>query len=336
MEDLISVIVPVYNVEKYLNRCIDSIINQTYKNLEIILVDDGSPDNCGKICDEYAKKDSRIKVIHKENGGLSDARNVGINIARGTYVGFVDSDDWIEEEMYEILYNNILKYNADLSTCNFIRTAKNVKKSYNKGNIIKIYTRGEYLKKFFKIGTQECVYYAWNKLYRRELLSKEQYPVGLTSEDVEGTFKYLLKCEKVVTTKKICYNYFYNEKSITESNFSDKDLDLIKIWDDVLKISKKSGNHEYIQMAILNRKRINFTLLFRMAKQLDRVEINSKYKNEKEKLIKDLKKDRKILLKANIPISRKIMVIFISTNFDFINLIFKITRKGSKKGEKNI
>ena len=112
----ISVIVPVYKVEKYLDKCVESIVNQTYKNLEIILVDDGSPDNCPAMCDEWAEKDERIRVIHKENGGLADARNAGMDIATGDYIGFVDSDDWIEPNMYEVLLKNALKYDADIST----------------------------------------------------------------------------------------------------------------------------------------------------------------------------------------------------------------------------
>ena len=123
--NLISIIVPIYNVEKYLKKCIDSIINQTYKNLEIILVDDGSPDNCGKICDEYAKKDNRIKVIHKENGGVSSARNVGVENATGEYIGFVDSDDYIEKDMYEVLINNLKKENADISIISNYEVYKN-------------------------------------------------------------------------------------------------------------------------------------------------------------------------------------------------------------------
>ena len=114
MEELISIIVPVYNVEKYLEKCVDSIINQTYKNIEIILVDDGSKDNSGKICDIIKEKDERIKVIHKQNGGLSDARNAGLKIAKGTYIGFVDSDDYIAEDMYQTLYSLSKEKNADI------------------------------------------------------------------------------------------------------------------------------------------------------------------------------------------------------------------------------
>ena len=122
MENLISIIVPVYNVENYLRKCVDSIINQSYKNLEIILVDDGSTDSSGKICDEYSLKDSRIKVIHKKNGGLSDARNAGMEIASGDFWGFVDSDDYIDSDMYSVLLENLLGAEADLSACGRIFT----------------------------------------------------------------------------------------------------------------------------------------------------------------------------------------------------------------------
>ena len=113
----ISVIIPVYKVEEYINRCIKSVVNQTYDNLEIILVDDGSPDNCPVICDKWAEKDSRIKVIHKNNGGLSDARNMGMKIASGELIGFIDSDDWISKEMYQLLYENMKENESDISAC---------------------------------------------------------------------------------------------------------------------------------------------------------------------------------------------------------------------------
>ena len=133
MNSLISVIVPIYNVEKYLDKCVDSIINQTYKNLEIILVDDGSPDNCPKMCDDYAKKDSRIKVVHKENGGLSDARNAGMKVATGEYVSFIDSDDWIDLETFSISMAKIEECNAQIVAFNIINVATNITQ-YNNYN----------------------------------------------------------------------------------------------------------------------------------------------------------------------------------------------------------
>lgn len=316
MKDLISIVIPVYNVEKYVRRCIESVQKQTYKNLEIILVDDGSTDSSGKICDEYANKDQRIVVIHKKNGGLSDARNKGINIAQGKYIGFVDSDDWISEKMYEILYNNIIKYEADISSCELIRT-RNVNEIINNqkyNNEVYTYNLDEYMKIFFKVGTQKCVYYAWNKLYKKELIEKDLYPIGLTSEDVEGTFKALIKCQRIVNVNYPYYYYFINENSITGKKFSNKHFDLLQIWDNVIDICQKN-KPEYLQMAILNRKRIDYTLLMRMAMQLSYKEIENEYKEETEKLLIDLKSNRKYLLNSQIPISRKATIIMICTNY---------------------
>ena len=167
--DLISVIVPVYKVEKYLDRCVESIVNQTYKNLEIILVDDGSPDNCGAMCDNWAEKDSRIKVIHKENGGLSDARNAGMNTATGDLMGFVDSDDYISPDMYQLLYENMLENNSDISACgvqivfeddrpaNLLTKDSNI--VLNTGEAMKAIIEESYLKQP-----------VWYKLYKTELI----------------------------------------------------------------------------------------------------------------------------------------------------------------------
>ena len=127
MYSLLSVIVPIYNVEDYLNRCVDSIINQTYKNLEIILVDDGSPDNCPQMCDDYAKKDSRIRVVHKENGGLSDARNAGMKVATGEYVSFIDSDDYISLDFYETLFQTMVDNDSDIVECSVVKFYENEK-----------------------------------------------------------------------------------------------------------------------------------------------------------------------------------------------------------------
>ena len=169
-KDLISVIVPVYKVEKYLEKCIESVLKQTYTNLQIILVDDGSPDNCGKICDEYAKKDSRIEVIHKINGGLSDARNVGINRANGRYIGFVDSDDYIKEDMYEKLINLIKEYDADISICNLYDVIDGKEYVRNKDNGIHEYSRIDILKEILL--DKNIQSYAWNKLYKKELFDE--------------------------------------------------------------------------------------------------------------------------------------------------------------------
>ena len=221
--DLISIIIPVYKVEKYLEKCIQSVINQTYENLQIILVDDGSPDNCGKICDEYAKKDHRIEVIHKSNGGLSDARNKGLEIAKGEYIGFVDSDDYIEADMYEVLYNLLKQYNADVSICNFYTVSQGKISIKNADNGINEYNRIEILKEILL--DKNIQSYAWNKLYKKELFDEIKYPIGKKYEDIGTTFYLLEKCNKVVVTGKSEYYYINRQDSIvnnvTESTITD-------------------------------------------------------------------------------------------------------------------
>lgn len=222
-KDLISVIIPVYKVEKYLEKCIESIIKQTYTNLQIILVDDGSPDNCGKICDEYAKKDSRIEVIHKINGGLSDARNVGINRANGRYIGFVDSDDYIKEDMYEKLINLIKEYNADVSICNLYDVFDGKKYVRNKDNGIHEYSRIDILKEILL--DKNIQSYAWNKLYKKELFDEIKYPIGKKYEDIGTTFYLFEKCNKIVVTSEPEYYYLKRADSlvnnVTESTILD-------------------------------------------------------------------------------------------------------------------
>ena len=222
-KDLISVIVPVYKVEKYLEKCIESIIKQTYTNLQIILVDDGSPDNCGKICDEYAKKDLRIEVIHKANGGLSDARNVGISKAKGRYIGFVDSDDYIKEDMYEILLNLIKKYDADVSICNLYDVIDGNEYIRNKENGIREYSRLDILKEVLL--DKNIQSYAWNKLYEKELFDEIKYPIGKKYEDIGTTFYLFEKCNKIVVTSEPEYYYLKRADSlvnnVTESTILD-------------------------------------------------------------------------------------------------------------------
>lgn len=227
-DELISIIIPVYKVEKYLEKCINSIIGQTYTNLQIILVDDGSPDNSGKICDKYAKKDSRVEVIHKSNGGLSEARNSGIERAKGKYIGFVDSDDYIKEDMYEVLYNLITRFQADVSICNLYDVVGDEKNIRNINEGIKEYNRIDILKEVLM--DKNIQSYAWNKLYKKELFDNIKYPIGRKYEDIGTTFYVLEQCKKVVVTGSAEYFYLKREDSlvsdVTESTILDY-IDLI-------------------------------------------------------------------------------------------------------------
>ena len=208
----ITVIVPVYKVEKYLNKCVESIVTQTYSNIEIILVDDGSPDNCPKICDEWAEKDNRIKVIHKKNGGLSEARNVGIKKATGDYISFVDSDDIISVNMYKNMMNLMIKNNADIVTCEFARFMDGEKPKFKNESNFKIYNSQDSLKKLLteKISNHVC-----NKLFKKQLFCGIEFPTGRNYEDIMVMYKLILKIKKLITCNGLYYGYMSRENSIT-------------------------------------------------------------------------------------------------------------------------
>lgn len=223
---LVSVIVPVYKVEAYLGRCVDSILSQTHRNLEVILVDDGSPDRCGEICDEYAQKDPRICVIHKENGGLSSARNAGIDIAKGQYLEFVDSDDWIEPDAVESLLSAALQHQAEL----VIGGRWDVKEQTGEKTLglcperTETVPAEEAVRRIFR--WDNCDSAAWDKLYHRRLFSQIRYPYGVICEDVPVTYLIAFDAGKVTFLNKPIYNYLHRQGSITNSRVSEKNFHL--------------------------------------------------------------------------------------------------------------
>lgn len=209
----ISVIVPVYKVEAYLRKCLDSIAGQTYRNLEIILVDDGSPDNCGAICDEYAARDGRFIVIHKENGGLSSARNAALRVATGDYLGFVDSDDWVEPEMFEVLLSGLTEAKADISVCGRYEEYKDKQKAYAWPDI-QVMSREAALGELLKNDTLQNL--VWDKLYRKELFKDIWFPEGKTFEDMAVMHLLFLRADKVVCLPNTMYHYLQRSGSIID------------------------------------------------------------------------------------------------------------------------
>lgn len=209
--DLISIIVPVYNMEQYLERCMESIINQTYPTLEIILVDDGSTDRSPQLCDAYAKKDSRIRVVHKPNGGLSDARNAGLAIATGTYIGYVDSDDWIELDMYERMYSACVENGAQLAVCRYAseHSADAACHSMESGSGTVVPLSREELLKIYICGHDKYIIYnsVWSKLFHRDLVQDMLFPKGRNSEDIMYTTRAFCKLKKAVYLDTSLYHY---------------------------------------------------------------------------------------------------------------------------------
>lgn len=227
---LISVIVPIYNVELYLRDCVDSIINQTYSNLEIILVDDGSPDRCPEICDEYVKIDKRVKVIHQENGGLAHARNVGIANSKGEYLTFIDSDDYVSKCYVESLYRGLMEYDADVSIASFhpfkdgelcARPSESVAyKEISKEDAIKHYCS-------IDAGCSMPFISACNKVYRRSLFKEIVFPKGKLYEDAFTTYKLIDNAEKIIFTTSKLYFYRINSQSILGQSFKEKHLEMV-------------------------------------------------------------------------------------------------------------
>lgn len=221
MEKLLSVIVPVYGVEDYLNRCVDSILGQSYRNLELILVDDGSPDRSGEICDRYAAADSRVRVIHKENGGLSSARNIALDTFTGDYVTFVDSDDFIEPETLRLMAEALEQHEADIVCVgNWEVDSETGEKTLGICPSRSQCVTGEEMvgKIFLWDGCDSAV---CDKLFRRELLEHYRFPQGKVCEDVAVTYRIILEAERVYLMDQPLYNYFQRPGSISHSALSD-------------------------------------------------------------------------------------------------------------------
>lgn len=250
MEDLISVIVPIYKVENYLPKCVESIRNQTYHNLEIILVDDGSPDHCGELCDKYASEDKRIKVIHKKNGGLSDARNAGIDIAKGAYIGFVDGDDYVHPQMYEFLHKGIKDKNAQISICKYQNVKEDEFVSLHCKNNVKWITLANDQEKFeYSLGefTTVCFTVAWNKLYKAELFKEIRYPYGKIHEDEFTTYKTIELADRIVYTEEALYYYVQRQGSIMDNGFDKRSLYRLDAYQDRLVLYQQTNRYQWYE-----------------------------------------------------------------------------------------
>ena len=254
MVDKISIVVPIYKVEKYLARCIKSLLNQTYTNLEIILVDDGSPDLCPQMCEEYAQIDPRIIVIHKKNGGLSSARNIGIKRATGTYIGFVDSDDYVDHNMFALLYESIKRNNADISICGHY-TEKGNRLTIEEPPIDNevIYSSQEALKLLLE--DIQIKNYAWDKLYRIDLFNDVYYPNGRNYEDIAVTYLVFSRAKSICIIPEYLYFYQMRDDSISNNVSKEKWLkncaDIVRSMTERYKFFEETNNRELSEKALV-------------------------------------------------------------------------------------
>ena len=223
-QDLISIIVPVYNVELFLRRCVESLLRQTYRNIEIILIDDGATDKSGMQCDQFAKADRRITVIHQDNGGLSHARNVGIDAAQGELLTFVDSDDWVADNYIQVLYTNMKEHDADISGCFFQYTSDNCEGANKKNNIcVKTWNTQEALRAMLQQDGYTSS--AWGQLYKKELFNNVRFPKGKLYEDLATTYKVLYKSNIIVHSNEKLYFYFQRNSSIQGQKYNKNHYD---------------------------------------------------------------------------------------------------------------
>ena len=316
-QPLITILIPVYKVEKYLEKCIESVINQTYFNLEIILIDDGSPDNCGIICDEYAKKDSRIKVLHKENRGISDVRNRGIQIATGKYFTFIDSDDYVSPDYIEYLYNLIVKYDADISICNIKVIWKNTKLKLKNNNKEFIFNSETAFKNMlFNQGINVSV---CTKLYKTTLWKNIKFPINKVYEDTAIIYKIIDKANKIAYGNKECYFYVAREGSISKKgNFNKNELDYMKYTEKMLKFIKK----KYSNLSLAADRFClysNFRVLRMLVLTTPR---NKKLEKEIKKVIKGIQ--TKVFFLKETPIRDRIAIISLCFGLPIFKLSWKI------------
>lgn len=297
MSNKISVIVPVYKVEKYLDTCIQSVLNQTYKNFELLLIDDGSPDKCGEICEKYANSDDRVKVYHKKNGGLSDARNYGIDRATGEYLTFIDSDDKVTAWYLEILLKYALKYDADVVQAKATRVEENLSSSAKVNNVIE-YTGRNILKHFLLF--QNVGVEAWCKLYKRKCFYDIRFPVGKLHEDNQTTYKIYANSERFILVDNYVYYYRPNANGITGDSFDPRRFSLLEVpkqikkylgdradeYNDYLEYYKIRINiYLYTECIYRNAVNQNYSHIKLIQKNIKSTNIHNHYLEQKYKII---------------------------------------------------
>lgn len=305
----VSVIVPVYKAEQYLDRCVKSILEQTYQNFELILVDDGSPDNSPSLCDEWAKNDNHIYVIHKENGGASSARNAGLKIAKGRWIAFADSDDWLDRNALKTLYDLANQYNVPMAIGGMRVVQKYTDASIVMRQNARVLSNVDLMSRFFRLNGEPDTHSVCGAIIRRDILDDYSFIEGRMNEDVETCYYLARKCEAAVYTDAPLYNYFKNIEGVTNSGFSKKKLDLLDIWDIVQK-QVEQFTPEYSYACEMNCKRARFTLLTQMS--LNGYDHHDPFMIEtKKRLKREVRKAFWELMRWKMPINRKVLLLFL-------------------------
>ena len=326
--DKISVIVPVYNVEKYLERCVESILNQTYENIEVILVDDGSPDSCPAICDEYAKKDARVKTIHKKNGGLASARNAGLDSGPiGNYVTFIDSDDWISLDYFEYCIGLLRKTKAEIAQIDYTYVNDNKVSKKNPIENVSVYYGKDILQHYMVSTTLTGSYSVCRCLFPMELIGNIRFREGRNNEDIDFKYKVLSKCNVLVDSNQVKYFYFQAGNSISTGPTKLKHIeDGYEAANELIILTRNEDYGDIRYLGEIKKKRIPFSFLCRIAL----FGISQEVVNKKElirRLSKEHRKNYKVLLKAPIPFSRKVLSLLFAIDYHCVSIPLYILKK---------
>lgn len=323
MNPLISIIVPIYNVEKYLDCCLDSIAQQTHENIQVILINDGSPDNCRLICENYCRKDSRFELINKKNGGLASARNAGLECARGDYIVCVDSDDWVEPNMVEILLKNMIENNADMSVCSFFENRVDGVKLEFFSKKIQVLSQEETVKRIITPG--KFYGFAWNKMYRRSLLGTQRYDESIfKGEDSPFSLEYVLKCKKIVAQDIPLYHYRIDSISISRSKFNLGKMTVLNSYQNMVDILTKYG----FSQKIIDMQKVQYA--GKLLSLRTNVIVSDKLKFIKQLEVIDMQmgKFEKLYLKSNLVDVKHKVAYFLGVHFKFLFFLFCKAYKG--------
>lgn len=320
MKPAISIIVPVYNVELYIRECLDSILTQTFRNFEVILVNDGSTDQSAEICDEYAQKDTRVKVVNKKYGGVSSSRNVGVKLAQGNYIGFVDSDDRIDENMYKELYELCIHTNSDISICKLGREINGELINKIEEELIKKeMSNTEAMRELFK-----GILYRFslcNKLFRKSCFEDITFPEGRIHEDLSTTYKIFANCNRAIFTNYIGYIYVKRENSILTKKFDEKRLDAFIGWGEILPFMSSKYpqlSREFLSCFVYGCvDNVNYIL-----NQVENLDDQKKYLRSIQLQVR--KYFRKILTNKILSIKYKYLIALLNYNVGFLVLTKKI------------
>ena len=315
----VSIIVPIYNTEKYLQKCIESICNQTLRDIEIILVNDGSTDGSSEICEKYKLQDNRIIVIHKENNGLSSARNTGLDIAKGEYIGFVDSDDFIDKDMYKILYELCTNYDCEIASSIYTTI-----KDFNDIDVIRsenisIYDNKEAVKKLYTeniFGYSVC-----NKLFKRQLFEGEKFPIGRIYEDASLIYKIFAKSKQIIFIDRVLYYYIYRENSITTSKVTAKRFDVDILFKEIYSFMRQN----YPEMCNLI-KSMHYNSLRNIVVDIvnEKTYIkNYRYINRASKLIR---KELKAILNNELVSKKHKLLAIVISYIPFISIVYYLKK----------